>query len=204
MTLFQFLLKIKANLRLDWDYHKQKWRASVPGAGYIMAAVTSQTPGNAATVTVNYFGTKYLPYRAYGDSASWAVQTLVHRIRGAKMMRANKIHIVPVDLSVSAFTDFPSVSGPDVTGAVDEDSPTEVIYPSPALGAMAVETVPPGGLTYEEVIAKTLPWPSGGVVTPDYPDVEESVPFPFKKQFKKKEPEPKLEPPKKDKIDPFF
>jgi hypothetical protein len=199
MTLFQFLLSIKANLRLEWDHHKQKWRASVPGAGYIMAAATPGK-GNALNVTINYFGTKYLPYRAYGDSASWAVQKFSQRIRGAKMMRANKIHIVPVELVVASFVEFPPSE--DVVDEVAvEPSATDVLYKSSHGGTMAVETIPTGGLTYAEVLAKSI---AAGVVTPDYTEESESVPFPFKKQFKKKEPEPKPEPPKKDKIDPFF
>jgi hypothetical protein len=180
MNLYQFMLEIGANFRLDWDHHKQKWRASIPGAAYVLAASKSSST-DGTEVTVNYFATTFHPFRVHRAVAIDAIAVFVNRIRGAKLRRGGTVCLVPLDLDLPSLASFPDLSKP-------ETKEQGVFYESSPGNFMHVETVP--------------------VVTPDYP---ESIPFPFKKQYKAQpqpqppqQTEPAPKPKRVKKLDPFF
>jgi hypothetical protein len=102
--LLEFCQKVGANLRLDWNRKRERWRVGIMGAEYKLAA-KAETAQDGTLVTIHYFVGHYKPLQVYSVGAFNALALFVAQIRGAKMRLHGQVYIVPLDLTA------PSLSG---------------------------------------------------------------------------------------------
>ena len=169
MTILQFLGKIKANLRLEWDHHKKQWRVSIPGATYVLPSAIDKSAGTG----------HYHPLRVWGPVAAYALYGFVKKIRGAKLRRGGTVHQVPIDLQV-----IPE-------SLVVAENPDHLLFTGTAPGGITYDEILAKTAEAATVVTPDYPSKAAAVFAkildlPVPPKPTESVPFPFKKHQKAK------------------
>ena len=195
MTILQFLGKIKANLRLEWDHHKKQWRVSIPGATYVLPSALDKSAGTG----------HYHPLRVWGPVAAYALYGFVKKIRGAKLRRGGTVHEVPIDLQV-----IPE-------SLVTAENPDHLLFTGTVAGGLTydeilAETAKAAAVVTPDYPTESVPFPFKKYQKhqkhlkykqpPLAPGLVEAAKHMFSDVEKEKPmPEPK---PKKENIDPFF